>query len=192
MTRVHSNCPEQQRRQFVAANGIGTKQWIGQCPTDVVSCQEAATHLDLILAVASLGFVPVVGGDGDEPLLAKLLVTLCDGLDEVTGELIGVTHGLAILLGVRSVTVPSVVDPFEVDDGSVRALVQQVPGGPRRHLLVGPVNTLRQVGTEQLVLAGALLVHPLMNEGLTKASQVAAAMVRANGLAKKIWDRMSG
>ena len=97
-------------------------------------------------------------------MLAELLVTLCDGLDEVPGELIGVTHGLAILLGVRSVTVPSVVDPFEVDDGSVRALVQQVPGGPRRHLLVGPVNTLRQVGTEQLVLAGALLVHTLMND----------------------------
>ena len=142
----------------MAADGIGTQQWIRQRPANVVSGQETATHFDLILPVASLGLMPVVGSDGDEPSFPELLVTLSNGLDQVTGEFVNVTHSLPVLLRFRPKGVPGVVDPLEVDDGGVRAFVQQVPGGPRRHLFIGPIDALRQVGAKELVLAGALLV----------------------------------
>lgn len=38
-------------------------------------------------------------------------MALGDGLDEVTGELVDMTHCLLVLLGVRSETMPGVVDP---------------------------------------------------------------------------------
>ena len=140
------------------------QQRLGKRPTDVVGYQEAATYLHLVFPVTPFGFVTVIGGDGDKPLLPELLVALGDGLDKVTGELVDMPHCLLVLLGVRPETVSGVVDPLEVDDGGVRALVQQMPGGPRRHLLISPVDALGKVGAEELVLSGALLVHPLVND----------------------------
>ncbi|WP_352284669.1 hypothetical protein, partial [Pseudoalteromonas sp. Q18-MNA-CIBAN-0097] len=69
----------------MAAKGSGTQQRLGKRPTDVVGYQEAATYLHLVFPVTPVGFVTMIGGDGDKPLLPELLVALGDGLDEVTG-----------------------------------------------------------------------------------------------------------
>ena len=107
----------------MTTDGIGTQQRLRKRPADVVRRQEAATYLHLVLPVTPFGFVTVIGGHGDEPLLPKLLVPFGNRFDEVTGELVDVLNGLPVWLGVRPEAMPGMVYPFKVDDGRVRAFV---------------------------------------------------------------------
>ena len=126
--------------------------------------QEGASHVDLVLAVSAFRFVPVIGGHRHQPLLPERLVTFGDGLDQGADVFVHLPDGAAISGGGRAVPVPGLVDPLEVDERRIWALVVEHMAGVAAHLRVGADAAAGEVARdEKRVLPGALLVDAALD-----------------------------